>query len=78
MREYEINPSEFGLKLRPTSTFQVANAAESKAIILGVLDPTASADFYAAREIVCLNAGLHFMRQTVCPISLVVLSWRKK
>lgn len=57
VREYEINPSEFGLKLRPTSTFQVANAAESKAIILGVLDPTASADFYAAREIVCLNAG---------------------
>ena len=57
VREYEINPSEFGLQLRPTSTFQVANAAESKTIVLGVLDPSASADFIAAREIVCLNAG---------------------
>ena len=36
VREYEINPSEFGLQLRPTSTFQVANAAESKTIVLGV------------------------------------------
>jgi anthranilate phosphoribosyltransferase len=57
VREYEINPLDFGLKLSPTKAFQVTNAAESKAIILGVLDPTASADFYAAREIVCLNAG---------------------
>ena len=57
VREYEINPLDFGLKLSPTKAFQVTNAAESKAIILGVLDPTASADFYAAREIVCLNSG---------------------
>ena len=57
VHEYEINPLDFGIKLSPTNAFQVANAAESKAIILGVLNPAASAAFDAAREIVCLNAG---------------------
>jgi anthranilate phosphoribosyltransferase len=51
--EYEIHPSDFGLSTAPTSSFQVANAEESKQIVLRVLAGEAG----AASDIVCLNAG---------------------
>jgi anthranilate phosphoribosyltransferase len=53
IKEYEINPQDFGLNLAKTSSFQVANPEESKAIVLSVLDNTKG----PALDIVCLNAG---------------------
>ena len=51
--EYEIHPRDFGLSTAPTSSFQVANAEESKQIVLRVLGGEAG----PASDIVCLNAG---------------------
>ncbi len=51
--EYEIHPRDFGLSTAPTSGFQVANAEESKQIVLRVLNGEAG----PASDIVCLNAG---------------------
>jgi anthranilate phosphoribosyltransferase len=51
--EYEIHPRDFGLSTAPTSGFQVANAEESKQIVLRVLNGEIS----PASDIVCLNAG---------------------
>ncbi len=51
--EYEIHPRDFGLSTAPTSGFQVANAEESKQIVLRVLSGEAG----PASDIVCLNAG---------------------
>ena len=51
--EYEIHPSDFGLSTAPTSGFRVANAEESKQIVLRVLNGEIS----PASDIVCLNAG---------------------
>jgi anthranilate phosphoribosyltransferase len=51
--EYEIHPSDFGLSTAPTSSFRVANAEESKQIVLRVL----SGEISPASDIVCLNAG---------------------
>lgn len=53
IKEYEINPQDFGLNLTKTSSFQVANPEESKAIVLSVLENTEG----PALDIVCLNAG---------------------
>jgi anthranilate phosphoribosyltransferase len=51
--EYEIHPRDFGLNTAPTSSFQVANAEESKQIVLRVL----GGETGPASDIVCLNAG---------------------
>jgi len=51
--EYEVHPRDFGLSTAPTSSFQVANAEESKQIVLRVLGGEAG----PASDIVCLNAG---------------------
>ena len=51
--EYEIHPRDFGLSTAPTSSFQVANAEESKQIVLRVLGGEAG----PTSDIVCLNAG---------------------
>jgi anthranilate phosphoribosyltransferase len=51
--EYEIHPRDFGLSTAPTSSLQVANADESKQIVLRVLNGEAG----PASDIVCLNAG---------------------
>jgi anthranilate phosphoribosyltransferase len=51
--EYEIHPTDFGLSTAPTSSFRVANAEESKQIVLSVLNGETS----PASDIVCLNAG---------------------
>lgn len=51
--EYSLNPQQFGLSLHNLSTIQVQNVAESKAMILDVLNGNKS----PARDIVLLNAG---------------------
>ena len=53
VREYEIHPKDFGLNTALSNTFKVANAEESKKIVLDVIDNKAG----AASDIVCLNAG---------------------
>ena len=53
VREYEIHPQDFGLSTALTSQFKVANAEESKQMILDVLNGQAG----PAKDIVCLNAG---------------------
>ena len=53
VREYEIHPKDFGLDTALTNSFKVANAEESKKIVLDVIDNKPG----AASDIVCLNAG---------------------
>lgn len=53
VREYEIHPQDFGLKTAPSQSFRVANAEESKSIVLDVLNKKEG----PASDIVCLNAG---------------------
>jgi len=53
VREYTIEPSQFGLSVAPLDEIVVSSAAESLALINAVLDNKAS----AARDIVLLNAG---------------------
>jgi len=53
VREYEIHPEDFGLRMAGTRAFKVENAQESIAMLRGVLAGQAG----AARDIVCLNAG---------------------
>ena len=51
--EYEIHPEDFGLSMISNRTLRVADAAESRLMLLSALDDTPG----AAREIVVLNAG---------------------
>lgn len=53
VREYTINPTQFGLPLHAHATISVENAEESKAMILDVLNGKPG----AACDIVLLNAG---------------------
>jgi anthranilate phosphoribosyltransferase len=53
IREYEIHPEDFGLKMVASRNLQVANATESKAKILEALNDVDG----PARDIVALNAG---------------------
>lgn len=53
VREYEIHPQDFGLNTALSNSFKVANAEESKAIVLDVLNQIPG----PASDIVCLNAG---------------------
>jgi anthranilate phosphoribosyltransferase len=53
LSEYTLNPQQFGLTLHDLATIQVQNVAQSKAMILDVLNGHKS----PAREIVLLNAG---------------------
>jgi anthranilate phosphoribosyltransferase len=53
VREYEIHPKDFGLNTALTSSFKVADAEESKKIVLDVIDNNPG----AASDIVCINAG---------------------
>jgi anthranilate phosphoribosyltransferase len=63
VREYEIHPRDFGLNTALTSSFKVADAEESKAIVLDVLNKVAG----AASDIVCLNAGAVLYVADVAP-----------
>ncbi len=53
VREYDIEPEDFGLAMASSRNLRVANAAESKAMLLDVLDGKGT----VARDIVLLNAG---------------------
>jgi anthranilate phosphoribosyltransferase len=51
--EYEIHPEDFGLPMMSGRNLRVADAAESKAMLLAALDNTPG----TPRDIVTLNAG---------------------
>ena len=51
--EYELHPEDFGIAMSASRNLRVSDAAESKAMLLGVLDNRPG----PAREIVVLNAG---------------------
>jgi anthranilate phosphoribosyltransferase len=53
VREYEIEPEQFGIPMASSRNLRVADAAESKAMLLQVLDGAEG----VARNIVRLNAG---------------------
>lgn len=53
VREYTLNPQQFGLALHDVASIQIQDANTSKAMLLNVLTGKAG----AAREIVLLNAG---------------------
>ena len=53
IREYEIHPEDYGLQMQSLRNLRVGSAAESREMLLGVLDNQPG----PAREIVCLNAG---------------------
>ena len=53
VREYEVHPEDFGIAMSASRNLRVADAAESRAILLGVLDNRPG----PARDIVALNAG---------------------
>jgi len=63
VREYEIHPKDFSLNTALTSSFKVADAEESKAIVLDVLNKVAG----PASDIVCLNAGAVLYVADVAP-----------
>ena len=54
VREYEIHPEDFGLAMAGSRNLRVEDAAESRAVLLGVLDNQAG----PAREIVIFNSGV--------------------
>jgi anthranilate phosphoribosyltransferase len=54
IREYEIHPEDFGLAMQSNRAIKVADANESKVLMLEALDNKPG----AAREIVMLNAGI--------------------
>jgi len=53
IREYEIHPEDFGLQMTSNRSLKVADAYESKAMLLGALENKPGVPL----EIVCLNAG---------------------
>ena len=58
VREYTLNPAQFGLKLHALKSIRVENAQQSKTMILDVLNGKSSVGkSSAARDIVLLNAG---------------------
>jgi anthranilate phosphoribosyltransferase len=61
--EYEIKPSDFGIANTSMETLKVADAQESKAIILNIMNNQSG----PARDIVCLNAGATLYAANVSP-----------
>jgi anthranilate phosphoribosyltransferase len=53
VREYEIHPEDFGMRMMSNRSLKVEDAQESKAMVLEALDNREG----AARDIVVLNAG---------------------
>ena len=53
IRQYNINPAQFGFGLHDLSSIQIKNAEQSKAMVLAVLNGEKG----PAREIVLMNAG---------------------
>ena len=74
--EYEIHPEDFELAMVSNRTLKVADAAESKAMLLGALENqpgaareiivfNAGAALYAANLAADIGAGIHLARQTI-------------
>jgi anthranilate phosphoribosyltransferase len=63
VREYEIHPEDFGLRMVSNRGLKVANAEESKAMVLEALDNVEG----TPREIVMLNAGVALYAANVAP-----------
>ncbi|KAF1691733.1 anthranilate phosphoribosyltransferase [Pseudoxanthomonas koreensis] len=53
VREYEVHPEDFGIPMSASRNLKVADPAESRAMLLGVLEGATG----PAREIVALNAA---------------------
>jgi anthranilate phosphoribosyltransferase len=53
VREYEVHPEDFGIAMAASRNLRVADAEESKAMLLGALDNKPGLPL----EIVALNAG---------------------
>src|SRR5688572_9750422 len=53
VREYEVHPEDFGIAMAASRNLRVADAMESKTMVLAALDDTPG----LPREIVALNAG---------------------
>ena len=63
IREYELHPEDFGLSMAASRNLKVADAAESKAMLLGVLNDEPG----VARDICLLNAGAALYTADVVP-----------
>jgi len=63
VHEYEIHPEDFGMQMVSNRTLKVANADESKVMLLEALDNKPG----VAREIVVLNAGTALYAANVAP-----------
>jgi anthranilate phosphoribosyltransferase len=63
VREYEIHPEDFGLRMVSNRGLRVTSAAESRAMVLQALDNVEG----AAREIVIFNAGVALYAADVVP-----------
>jgi anthranilate phosphoribosyltransferase len=63
VREYEIHPEDFGLRMVSNRGLRVANAEESKAMVLEALDDVEG----TPREIVVFNAGVALYAANVTP-----------
>lgn len=61
--EYEVHPEDFGLAMISSRNLKVADAAESKGRLLGVLENQPG----PALEIVCLNAGTALYAANLAP-----------
>jgi anthranilate phosphoribosyltransferase len=53
VREYEIHPEDYGIAMAASRNLRVADANESRAMLLSALDDTPG----VARDVVVLNAG---------------------
>ena len=63
INEYEITPSDFGIAIASMETLKVADAQESKTIILNLMNNQSG----PARDVVCLNAGATLYAANVSP-----------
>ena len=61
--QYEIKPSDFGIANASMENLKVADAQESKAIILNIMNNQSG----PARDVVCLNAGATLYAANVSP-----------
>ncbi|HTZ00216.1 MAG TPA: anthranilate phosphoribosyltransferase, partial [Rhodocyclaceae bacterium] len=63
IREYEIHPEDFGLAMVSNRGLKVADATESKAMLLAALENQPG----TAREIIALNAGTALYTANLAP-----------
>jgi anthranilate phosphoribosyltransferase len=63
VREYEIEPEDFGLQMASSRNLRVDDAQESRAMLLQAL----GGEDGVARDIVCLNAGAALYTADVAP-----------